>query len=137
MSRAQKYFSQPNPVYAPQPGQSYRPQPKKKPVNMGLFALIGVGAVVLILIVYFTATSGNEPVRKPSSSPPSAPVPSVNLPDSQKREMYRSLMSLKGMLKATGSSYRAYQILAERYHVPVSTVHGVEAEGNGKGWPQQ
>ena len=120
-------------MYRPPQGTGYRPQPKKKQNNLGLWTMIG-GAALILIIILFAMNSGTP---KPRPAPPPT-GPAVNLPENQKREMYSSLFSLKGMLKsAGGSSGRSYQILADRYSVPIDTVRAVELEGNSKHWPKE
>ncbi len=70
-------------------------------------------------------------------SPPAAPVRPGSLTEQQKRAMYVSLHALKGMLKGIGTTARPYEVLSDRYGVPVSAVQAVEAEGNSKRWPTQ
>ena len=114
--------------------RTLHPSPKKKSRNTQAFILVA-GGVVLLIIVF--ATSNPSQQQKSASPPPpkSWQGVAVNLPESQKREMYASLFSLRGMLRqAGGDPRRSYQVLADRYSVPVETVRAVEEEGNGKGW---
>jgi hypothetical protein len=133
---AQKYGMQPTqPVQPTEPTPlRFSPQQKKKPNNMAMLAVVGGVVVVLIVAVFLVMNSGSP---EPTPAAPASTVPSVNLPENQKREMYASLKSLQGMLKSVGTSYRSYKVLADRYHVSQGIVHEVEAEGNSKGWPKQ
>lgn len=70
--------------------------------------------------------------------PPSEiPASAGNLTEPQKQAMYKSLFALKEMLKGISTAERPYEVLSDRYHVPTSAVRAVEAEGNGKNWPQR
>ena len=68
---------------------------------------------------------------------PERPVQSGALTEKDKHDMYKSLFALKGMLKGISTRERPYEVLSDRYRIPVSAVEAVEAEGNGKRWPQQ
>ena len=73
---------------------------------------------------------------EPRWTPPK-PVAPVTLTDRQKMDMYKSLFALKEMLKGISTRERPYEVLSDRYRVPVSAVEGVETEGNGKRWPKR
>ena len=110
----------------------YQP-PKKKSGKPGLFVLVG-GGVLLIIVLFAVAKSKRSKKRPPS---PAAQTVGVNLPEHQKKEMYRSLFALKSMLQgAGGSSRRAYKVLADRHGVSEGVVRQVEVEGRQKGWPR-
>ncbi len=68
--------------------------------------------------------------------PAKAGVP-VKLTDKDKRAMYKSLNALKQMLKGISTPTRPYEVLSDRYHIPVSAVEAVEAEGSAAKWPRE
>lgn len=110
----------------------YQP-PKKKSGKPGLFVLIGGG--VLLIIVLFAVAKSKQPRKKPPS--PRTQTVGVNLPERRKKEIYRSLFALKGMLRgAGGSSRRAYKVLADRHGLSEGVVRQIEAEGHQKRWPR-
>lgn len=76
----------------------------------------------------------NLPPPRPANVAPVAPA---NLTEPQKRAMYVSLHALKGMLKGIGRSERPYEVLSDRYGIPPTAVHAVEAEGDSRQWPRQ
>jgi len=89
---------------------------------------------LFVVIVFVMARAKSSGGRVPAESQQQSS--SVNLPEHQKIEMYRSLFSLKEMLRSTGSSSRSYRVLADRYKVSIETVRLVELEGRRKGWPK-
>ena len=74
----------------------------------------------------------------PPPPPPSAgPVQPRNLTELQRKQMYASLQALKGMLKGIGTRERPYEVLSDRYRIPVSSVRAVESEGDAARWPTE
>ena len=111
----------------------YRP-PKRNSNKRGLIILIGCG--ILLIIILFVAAKSEQPKKKRPSTTKSGGT-HVNLTEHQKKEMYRSLSALRGMLRnAGGNPQRSYEILSDRYKVPAGVVREVEAEGYRKGWPR-
>ena len=110
----------------------YRPS-KKKSNRPVLIAMVG-GAALFMIIVFVVARAKSSPRNVPAGS--QGQSSGANLPEHRKKEMYRSLFSLKEMLRSTGSSSRSYQVLADRYKVSIETVRLVEVEGRRKGWPK-
>ena len=61
----------------------------------------------------------------------------VVLTDKDKHAMFKSLYALKAMLKGISSPSRPYEVLSDRYGIPVSTVEAVETEGKAGRWPKE
>ncbi|HUW56832.1 MAG TPA: hypothetical protein VMZ92_09365 [Planctomycetota bacterium] len=111
----------------------YQPQKRKKSSQTPFVMMIG-GAALFFIIVF--AWVKGRPAKQEASAPAPPPTTNVNLAEYQKKEMYRSLSDLKGMLRdAGGSPARSYKVLADRYGVSEAVVRQVEAEGRQKGWP--
>ena len=128
---------QPQPPIVPQPGQpgfQYQPK-KKKPNYTGLYVALGAGGLLIIALIVWSM----QPADTPSAAPPEEKgfTASVNLSENTKREMYKSLCSLRGMLRSVGTSDRRFLIIADRYKISQDQARQVETEGASKRWPTE
>ena len=88
---------------------------------------------------YFPCRSCNPDLPALAAELPNIERPALDgkLTDRDKRAMYKSLFALKAMLKGIGTRERPYEVLSDRYRVPIAAVEAVEAEGNAGNWPTQ
>jgi hypothetical protein len=106
----------------------------KKSDKTGIMVAGAAGALLLIIVL--VVSQKKTPVPKPVPVRPERQYVPVNLPESKKMEMYKSLCDLKAMLGGSGGNpQRSNQILCDRYKVSVEVVQSVEAEGRSRGWP--